>query len=293
MQKITTDSSSCSIPDDAMTPGAFDALPFDIIRRIGQFCSPSDQAALTLTSRNTSRYFTEHYAAILRIFNVNVSSSHANEDPENDLEDSFSLLYVENILAREKQLVSEINSDLVRQIRLMDGGQAFLEELKRRRTPFIAALSEMDSWLKNSNLLIFASGISTMRPFTRNLNSSFSLSQKAAAVRDWMKTNQEILNSVTDLHLGSKGLTALPPEVGRLSNLQWLYIHSNNLTALPPEIGRLSALQELNVSDNHLTTLPPEISRLSALDWLIVSKNNFLPPSLLSEMQERGVIIRK
>ncbi len=32
-------------------------------------------------------------------------------------------------------------------------------------------------------------------------------------------------------------LTALPPEIGQLTNLQTLYLGDNQLTTLPPEIG--------------------------------------------------------
>ena len=39
-------------------------------------------------------------------------------------------------------------------------------------------------------------------------------------------------------------------------------------TELPPEIGRLTNLQALNLSGNRLTVLPPEIGRLTKLEWM-------------------------
>jgi Leucine-rich repeat (LRR) protein len=38
------------------------------------------------------------------------------------------------------------------------------------------------------------------------------------------------------------GWTALPPEIGNLTNLTVLYLSGNQLTALPPEIGNLTNL---------------------------------------------------
>ena len=60
-------------------------------------------------------------------------------------------------------------------------------------------------------------------------------------------------------------LSALPPEIGQLTALQYLYLGGNQLSALPPEIGQLTALQSLDLRGNQLSALPPEIGQLTAL----------------------------
>ncbi|MGH1492080.1 MAG: COR domain-containing protein, partial [Acidimicrobiales bacterium] len=56
------------------------------------------------------------------------------------------------------------------------------------------------------------------------------------------------------------GLTALPPEITQLTNLQTLYLNGNGLTALPPEIGQLTNLQTLSLIGNPLTEPPLEVA---------------------------------
>src|SRR5437660_1572803 len=63
----------------------------------------------------------------------------------------------------------------------------------------------------------------------------------------------------TKLDLSNLGLSALPPEVGRLTALTELYLDGNQLTALPPEVGRLTALTVLYLHDNPGLGLPLEV----------------------------------
>ncbi len=60
------------------------------------------------------------------------------------------------------------------------------------------------------------------------------------------------------LDLACNQLTALPPELGRLSALRGLSLDNNRLAALPPEFGRLTALTLLIPDDNPLTYPPAE-----------------------------------
>jgi len=53
-----------------------------------------------------------------------------------------------------------------------------------------------------------------------------------------------------ELNLGGKQLTALPSEIGQLTNLQSLYLHDNQLSSLPPEITQLTNLQTLGLDNN-------------------------------------------
>ena len=77
----------------------------------------------------------------------------------------------------------------------------------------------------------------------------------------------------TLLDLSKEGLTALPPEIGQLTNLANLNLSGNRLTALPPEIGQLTTLTTLDLSNNQLTALPAEIGELTNLTALILWAN--------------------
>ncbi len=84
------------------------------------------------------------------------------------------------------------------------------------------------------------------------------------------------------LDLSSNQLTALPPEISKLTNLTELNLSGNQLTALPPEISKLMNITELRLSGNQLTALPPEISKLTNLTVLDLSRNQLtvLPPEI-------------
>lgn len=81
------------------------------------------------------------------------------------------------------------------------------------------------------------------------------------------------LTNLRTLDLRRVGLTSLPPEIGRLTNVEVLLLNNNRLTALPSEIGDLSSLQELQATFNDMTTLPPEIGGLTNLRTLNVTAN--------------------
>ena len=95
-----------------------------------------------------------------------------------------------------------------------------------------------------------------------------------------------------ELDLKDKGLTILPPEIGRLTHLQKLDLSSsyawkkpetpNQLRELPPEIGQLHNLEWLDIKHNQLAELPAEIEQLRNLSWLNLSHNQLagLPPEI-------------
>jgi len=97
------------------------------------------------------------------------------------------------------------------------------------------------------------------------------------------------LYKVTKLDLSGKGLKSVPPEIGKLSQLETLWLHYNQITILPPEIGKLSNLQKLYLHGNQITILPSEIGKLSQLRVLSLNNNQieFLPPEIgnLSQLQ--------
>lgn len=67
------------------------------------------------------------------------------------------------------------------------------------------------------------------------------------------------------LRLNNRRLTAVPPEVGLLTQLHHLDLSENQLTELPIEIANLINLRTLNLSGNPLETLPSQIFLLSSL----------------------------
>lgn len=145
------------------------------------------------------------------------------------------------------------------------------------------AIRETNQCKSDQNLIIFFDKLRDMIHRSVVLpQESTSIAVKAALIRDWMNTNQEALNEITELNLSQSGLSEVPPEIGHLSNLQYLLLFHNQLTELPSEIGNLVNLQSLILHHNQLTKLPPEISHLENLKNLDFAHNRLteLPPEI-------------
>ena len=84
------------------------------------------------------------------------------------------------------------------------------------------------------------------------------------------------------LNLRKKGLTSLPSELFRMSELVVLDISGNQLTSLSSQISRLKGLQRLNISENHFTSLPQELFGLKHLQALGLGAMGLtdLPPEI-------------
>jgi internalin A len=100
---------------------------------------------------------------------------------------------------------------------------------------------------------------------------------------------QKIKNAARDrlctLDLSGYQLTAVPAELGELTNLTTLYLHENQLTELPPELGELTNLTTFYLHENQLTELPPELGELKNLTWLDLSGNQLTAvPAELGEL---------
>ena len=101
---------------------------------------------------------------------------------------------------------------------------------------------------------------------------------------------------VKKLSISNRGITDLPPDIGKLSflksidlsynqikklpveffsltNLSSIYINHNQLKGLPGEIQKLKCLKVLDMSHNKLKTLPGQIGQLTNLSQLDVSFN--------------------
>ena len=87
------------------------------------------------------------------------------------------------------------------------------------------------------------------------------------------------------MDLGSNQLTgSIPPEIGNLTNLEWLYLSNNQLTEeIPLEIGNLNNLIYLDLFNNQLTgEIPENICDLninwSSSSYFSISNNQLCPP---------------
>ena len=100
-------------------------------------------------------------------------------------------------------------------------------------------------------------------------------------------------SGATELFLGEFGLTAVPPEIAQLSNLQVLQINSNQLTAVPLEIAQLTNLTHLYLDHNQLTAVPPELAQLTNLQELDLRGNPHLPvpPEIVRQWREPQAIL--
>lgn len=97
-----------------------------------------------------------------------------------------------------------------------------------------------------------------------------------APLDQWYGVTTNERDRVTGISLVLNRLTGeLPPELGSLSNLEWLVLDDNRLTGeIPSELGGLSDLQELSLSNNQLSgEIPPELGRLADLRLLWFSDN--------------------
>ena len=103
-------------------------------------------------------------------------------------------------------------------------------------------------------------------------------------------TRLDLTQSATTLQLTDEArvsvlenpLTAIPPEIGRLTHLRELYIAFPTLTELPSQIGDLKNLETLSISGGGIRALPPEIAQLTNLHALRLNTSSLqeLPPHL-------------
>ena len=94
------------------------------------------------------------------------------------------------------------------------------------------------------------------------------------------------LSELELLDLAGNGLTgSIPAELGQLAQLRELYLNANRLTGpIPAELGQLAQLQYLRLNHNQLTgLLPPVLGQLAPLRELRLGHNRLtgpLPPVL-------------
>ncbi len=107
-----------------------------------------------------------------------------------------------------------------------------------------------------------------------------------APLDEWYGVGTDASGRVNALFLDYNGLTGeIPPELGKLANLDSLYLEDNGLTGeIPPELGKLANLRHLYLEDDGLMgEIPPELGKLANLESLALSGNYLtgeIPPEL-------------
>ncbi|XP_070018221.1 uncharacterized protein [Nicotiana sylvestris] len=81
------------------------------------------------------------------------------------------------------------------------------------------------------------------------------------------------LKRLTKLSVCHFSIRYLPPEIGCLSNLEYLDLSFNKMRSLPVEITHLNSLLSLKVANNKLIEVPPGLSSLQRLENLDFSNN--------------------
>ncbi|NES99177.1 MAG: GTP-binding protein [Sphaerospermopsis sp. SIO1G1] len=77
----------------------------------------------------------------------------------------------------------------------------------------------------------------------------------------------------TELDLSEQGLTELPGEIGKLTNLTYLHLSENQITAIPEALANLTNLTYLYLSFNQITAIPEALANLTNLTHLYLSFN--------------------
>ena len=107
-----------------------------------------------------------------------------------------------------------------------------------------------------------------------------------APLNDWHGVDTDSTGRVVSLFLYDNQLSGtIPPELGNLTNLEFLNVGTNQLSGtIPPELGNLTNLDILSLATNQLSgTIPPELGRLSNLTELVLATNPLsgtIPPEL-------------
>jgi hypothetical protein len=114
--------------------------------------------------------------------------------------------------------------------------------------------------------------------------------QTAEQIREWFENpiNLPLLQGVTVLDLGGRGLSLVPSELRFLSNLSSLYLHQNQITVIDPQtFANLQNLMHLNLNENSISGFNPEtFANLTRLVSLSLYKNKIasLPPGLFDKL---------
>lgn len=109
-----------------------------------------------------------------------------------------------------------------------------------------------------------------------------------APIDTWYGVITDRMGRVIELSLSENNLSgSIPPELGKLTKLEWLDLADNRLQGpIPPELGNLTNLESLFLSNNRLRgPIPSELGKLSGLEGLSLWGNELrglIPPELFN-----------
>ncbi|XP_059434417.1 leucine-rich repeat protein 1-like [Corylus avellana] len=113
----------------------------------------------------------------------------------------------------------------------------------------------------------------------------------------WYHVTCDNDNSVTRVDLGNAGLSGiLVPQLGALSNLQYLEVYGNNISGvIQTVIGNLTTLISLDLYQNHLSgIIPSSLGNLVSLRFLRLNSNKLsgvIPAELLQLVRLGNLMI--
>jgi Leucine-rich repeat (LRR) protein len=140
----------------------------------------------------------------------------------------------------------------------------------------ILPLSE--DWFSNFNDLARTSSSAPDAPSRRPALSPSQSRALASLPSSWP---QQLLDAFISVHrnsekglsLVSKGIQALPEQLGALKSLETIFLNGNQLETFPESVGELARLSMLFAHNNQLSRLPVSLSRLEYLRFLDLHNN--------------------
>lgn len=113
-------------------------------------------------------------------------------------------------------------------------------------------------------------------------------SMKSATYNDGvMPAEVGLLQHLETLSITDESLSALPPEIGWLSQLKGFVCITAKVKTLPAEIKDWTSLEELRIVSRDFVALPPEIGQLPNLERLVVNggRNMHTLPSEMGDIK--------
>jgi Leucine-rich repeat (LRR) protein len=99
-----------------------------------------------------------------------------------------------------------------------------------------------------------------------------------------MENDRVVKLNIANRDVANDGITLIPGEIGKLTELREFVCTDNSIEVIPPEIGNCSNLKKIDFGSNRIAVLPPEIGKLTKLERLDLRHNSLetLPPELAS-----------